>query len=46
MQQDLTSNEGNIEKAKLFILKDLEKATDNYNDSRMLGQGGQGIVLK
>ena len=25
LQQDLTSNEGNIEKAKLFILKDLEK---------------------
>ncbi|GAY63573.1 hypothetical protein CUMW_226680 [Citrus unshiu] len=42
LQQDLTSNEGNIEKAKLFILKDIEKATDNYNDSRMLGQGGQG----
>ncbi|GAY65676.1 hypothetical protein CUMW_242950, partial [Citrus unshiu] len=26
--------------------KDLEKATDNFNISRILGQGGQGIVFK
>ncbi|KAH9780040.1 Wall-associated receptor kinase-like 2 [Citrus sinensis] len=39
-------NGGNIEKMKLFTSKDLEKATDNYNANRMLGQGGQGIVYK
>ncbi|KAH9780048.1 Wall-associated receptor kinase-like 2 [Citrus sinensis] len=37
---------GNIEKMKLFTSKDLEKATDNYNANRILGQGGQGIVYK
>ncbi|KAL9432807.1 hypothetical protein AB3S75_027760 [Citrus x aurantiifolia] len=31
---------------KLFTSKDLEKATDNYNANRILGQGGQGIVYK
>ncbi|KAH9780043.1 Wall-associated receptor kinase-like 2 [Citrus sinensis] len=36
--------EGNIEKMKLFTSKDLEKATDNYNANRMLGQGGQGAL--
>ncbi|KAH9780041.1 Wall-associated receptor kinase-like 2 [Citrus sinensis] len=35
---------GNIEKMKLFTSKDLEKATDNYNANRMLGQGGQGAL--
>ncbi|XP_024045268.1 wall-associated receptor kinase-like 2 [Citrus clementina] len=46
LQQELSSNEGNIEKMKLFTSKDLEKATDNYNANRILGQGGQGIVYK
>ncbi|KAK9175365.1 hypothetical protein WN944_027371 [Citrus x changshan-huyou] len=45
-RQELSSNEGNIEKTKLFTSKDLEKATDNYNVSRILGQGGQGTVFK
>ncbi|KAL9413571.1 hypothetical protein AB3S75_042123 [Citrus x aurantiifolia] len=46
LRQELSSNEGNIEKTKLFTSKDLEKATDNYNVSRILGQGGQGTVFK
>ncbi|KAH9780108.1 Wall-associated receptor kinase-like 2 [Citrus sinensis] len=46
LQQELSSNEGNIEKMKLFTSKDLETATDNYNANRILGQGGQGIVYK
>ncbi|KAH9724132.1 putative wall-associated receptor kinase-like 11 [Citrus sinensis] len=46
LQQELSSNEGNIEKMRLFTSKDLEKATDNYNANRILGQGGQGIVYK
>ncbi|KAF8042147.1 LOW QUALITY PROTEIN: hypothetical protein BT93_A0684 [Corymbia citriodora subsp. variegata] len=42
----LSSPEGNVEKSKLFDSKDLEKATDNFNEDRILGQGGQGTVYK
>ncbi|XP_050208404.1 putative wall-associated receptor kinase-like 16 [Mercurialis annua] len=34
------------EKAKLFTSEELERATDNYNRSRFLGQGGYGTVYK
>ncbi|KAL6952253.1 Wall-associated receptor kinase-like 1, partial [Sarracenia purpurea var. burkii] len=46
LQQQLSSNEGSVEKTKLFDSKELEKATDNFNDDRILGQGGQGTVYK
>ena len=46
LQQQLSSNEVTVEKAKLFNLKDLKKATDNFNVNRILGQGGQGTVYK
>ncbi|TYH81973.1 hypothetical protein ES332_D02G023400v1 [Gossypium tomentosum] len=46
LQQQLSSNEGNVEKIKLFASKELEKATDYYNENRILGRGGQGIVYK
>ncbi|PPS13326.1 hypothetical protein GOBAR_AA07322 [Gossypium barbadense] len=42
LQQHLFSNEGNVEKNKLFTSKEMEKATNN----RILGQGGQGTVYK
>ncbi|KAH9780084.1 Wall-associated receptor kinase-like 8 [Citrus sinensis] len=45
LQQELSSNEDNLEKMKLFTSKDLEKATDNYNANRILGQGGQEVPL-
>ncbi|KAL9297000.1 hypothetical protein ACSQ67_022896 [Phaseolus vulgaris] len=37
---------GNGEMAKLFKAEELQKATDNYNKSRFLGQGGFGTVYK
>lgn len=46
LQQQLSSNEGIIDKAKLFTAKELEKATDHFNENRILGRGGQGTVYK
>nr|POE89565.1 wall-associated receptor kinase-like 2 [Quercus suber] len=47
LQQQLSSNDVTVEKMiKLFNSKDLEKATDNFNVNRILGQGGQGTVYK
>ncbi|MED6205197.1 hypothetical protein PIB30_015760 [Stylosanthes scabra] len=46
LQQRLTTGEVSVEKVKHFSLKDLEKATDNFNVNRVLGKGGQGTVYK
>lgn len=46
LQQQLSSNEGTIDKGKLFTAKELEKATDHFNENRILGRGGQGTVYK
>ncbi|KAK4562329.1 hypothetical protein RGQ29_004994 [Quercus rubra] len=47
LQQQLSSSEVAVEKTtKLFNSKELEKATDNFNVNRILGQGGQGTVYK
>ncbi|XP_073268388.1 wall-associated receptor kinase-like 22 isoform X2 [Populus alba] len=46
LQQQLSSSDGSIHKTKIFTSKELEKATDRFNDNRILGQGGQGTVYK
>ncbi|KAF8007301.1 hypothetical protein BT93_K1333 [Corymbia citriodora subsp. variegata] len=46
LQQQICSSETNVDKSKLFNSKDLEKATDNFNKNRILGQGAQGTVYK
>ncbi|CAH8357255.1 unnamed protein product [Eruca vesicaria subsp. sativa] len=46
LQQQLNTREGNIEKTILFSSRELEKATENFSESRVLGQGGQGTVYK
>ncbi|GAB4835400.1 hypothetical protein Ancab_000310 [Ancistrocladus abbreviatus] len=46
LQQQLTSNDGGVDKTKIFSAAELEKATDSFNVDRILGQGGQGTVYK
>nr|KJB73150.1 hypothetical protein B456_011G217900 [Gossypium raimondii] len=45
-QKKMSSNEGGLDKAKLFSSKELEIATDQYNENRILGCEGQGMVYK
>ncbi|GMP46703.1 hypothetical protein CsSME_00014754 [Camellia sinensis var. sinensis] len=46
MLQQLSMREGSVQSAKIFTAEDLKKATNNYHESRILGQGGQGTVYK
>ncbi|KAF2587638.1 hypothetical protein F2Q70_00034167, partial [Brassica cretica] len=46
LQQELNTSQGNVEKTKNFSSRELEKATENFSQSRVLGQGGQGTVYK
>ncbi|CAH2036830.1 unnamed protein product [Thlaspi arvense] len=46
LEQQLNTREGNVEKTRIFSSRELEKATENFSESRILGQGGQGTVYK
>nr|DAD42636.1 TPA_asm: hypothetical protein HUJ06_000866 [Nelumbo nucifera] len=46
LKQQLSSHDTTVEVAKIFTADELEKATDNYDESRILGRGGYGIVYK
>ncbi|XP_025012003.1 putative wall-associated receptor kinase-like 11 [Ricinus communis] len=39
-------NQDDLKKTSMFSLQDMEKATDHFNNSRIIGQGGQGKVYK
>lgn len=46
LQQQLVHRRGSSESAKIFSAEQLKKATNNYDESRVLGQGGYGTVYK
>ncbi|WJX27574.1 non-specific serine/threonine protein kinase [Trifolium repens] len=46
LKQRMSSGEVNVDRTTLFTLKDLKKATENFNKNRVLGKGGQGTVYK
>ncbi|KAL9391107.1 hypothetical protein Peur_015027 [Populus x canadensis] len=46
LQQQLSSSDGGVQKTKIFSSNELEKATDYFNENRILGHGGQGTVYK
>jgi serine/threonine protein kinase len=46
LQQRLLSHRGSVETDKIFSADELEKATNNYDKNRVLGQGGYGTVYK
>ncbi|RXH72718.1 hypothetical protein DVH24_012402 [Malus domestica] len=47
LQQQLSERQGSThETAKIFTAEELEKDTDNYNESKIIGRGGSGTVYK
>jgi len=46
LQQLLSNYTGSVERAKIFSTEELKRATNNYDESKILGQGGNGTVYK
>ncbi|CAA3008915.1 wall-associated receptor kinase 5-like [Olea europaea subsp. europaea] len=47
LQQQISSSTGNVfPETKLFVIEELEKATDKFNKCRIIGKGGVGTVYK
>ena len=46
LQQQLSNHRGFVETTKIFSSEELKKATNNYDESRVLGQGGYGTVYE
>ncbi|KAK1371548.1 putative cGMP-dependent kinase, Concanavalin A-like lectin/glucanase domain protein [Heracleum sosnowskyi] len=46
LQQLEYQNESTVEKAKIYTEEELMKATNNFNEGNVIGQGGYGVVYK
>nr|POF18796.1 wall-associated receptor kinase 1 [Quercus suber] len=46
LKQQLSNRQKSIETTKIFTAEELKKATNNYDESRVLGQGGYGTVYR
>ncbi|KAK1404048.1 putative wall-associated receptor kinase-like 16 [Heracleum sosnowskyi] len=46
LQQLLYKSESIVERAKIYTEEELKKATNNFNESNVIGQGGYGTVYK
>ncbi|KAJ6391749.1 hypothetical protein OIU77_025672 [Salix suchowensis] len=46
LQQRLAGREESTSAAKIYTAEELEKATDNFDESNIIGRGGYGIVYK
>ena len=46
LQQLLSKGEGFAKATKIFTIEDLKKATNNYDERKILGHGGQGTIYK
>ena len=46
LQQQLSRHKESVETTRIFTAKELMKATNNYHENRILGQGGQGTMYK
>lgn len=47
MKQQMSSEDNNnVENTRVLTSDELEKATDQYNENRIVGRGGQGTVYK
>ncbi|KAL0311962.1 UNVERIFIED_CONTAM: Wall-associated receptor kinase-like 2 [Sesamum radiatum] len=46
LQQHMSAHDLLLGKMRIFTSKELDRATDRFNENRILGQGGQGTVYK
>ncbi|XP_065618011.1 putative wall-associated receptor kinase-like 16 [Quercus suber] len=46
LKQQLSNHQNSIETTKIFTTEELKKATNNYDESRVLGQEGYGTVYR